>query len=74
MEEYYFIYKNQVGTWSTCTNPKFIARHTYCRAIKKSNTKRSIEYIIHKLNSINTSSKMLEYLYLKFDLYEGWMI
>jgi hypothetical protein len=74
MNDYYFIYKDSLGQWNLVTNPKFIARHTYCRAIKKTSTKRSINYIIHKLNSINTSSKMLEYLYLKFDLHEGWMI
>jgi len=73
MDEYYFIFKDSMNRWNTCTNPVFIARHTYCRSIKKTSTKRSIDYIIKKLNSINTSNEMLNYLYLKFDLYKGWM-
>ena len=32
-KEYIFIYKNSTGTWNTCINPEFIARHTMCRAI-----------------------------------------
>ena len=74
MNDYYFICNDTLGRWNIVTNPKFIARHTYCRAIKKTSTKRSIKYIVHKLNSINTSNKVLKYLYLKFDLYEGWML
>lgn len=35
MEKYYFVYKNSQGNWHTATNPVFIAKHTYCRAIPK---------------------------------------
>jgi len=61
------------GWLGDCTNPVFIAKHKHYLAIKKSSTKRSINYIVNKLNSINTSNEMLNYLYLKFDLYKGWM-
>lgn len=35
MDEYYFIYKDAHGAWRPATNPTFIAKHTYCRAIPK---------------------------------------
>lgn len=35
MTEYYFIYKNALGKWNQATNLKFVAEHTYCRAIPK---------------------------------------
>ena len=35
MDEYYYIYKNSFKEWDVCKNPKFIARHTFCRAIPK---------------------------------------
>lgn len=69
MKEYYFIYKDSFGTWDITKNPVFIASHTYCRAIKKSNTKRSIKYIVRKLNKANTSIKIQKYLYNKYNLY-----
>ena len=36
-EDYTFIYKDSHGKWNKTTNPKFIAEHTYCRAIPKEN-------------------------------------
>lgn len=32
-DNYVFIYKNSINKWNQAMNPKFIARHTYCRAI-----------------------------------------
>ncbi len=52
-DSYYYIYKNAIGEWDMATNPKFIARHTYCRAIPKHKVKslRQLRYICKKLAS-----------------------
>ena len=54
-DSFWFIYKDSFGNWDTCTNPKFIARHTYCRAIYKSKVRdfKQLRYICKKLNSYN---------------------
>lgn len=66
-DNYYFIYKNSMGTWDEAKNPVFIASHTHCRAILKSQVK-NIRYLISKLNSINTNM-VTEYLKEKHCLY-----
>lgn len=33
--EYYFIYKDSMNNWSDASNPSFIAKHGYCRAVPK---------------------------------------
>ena len=52
-DSFWFIYKDSFGNWDTCTNPKFIARHTYCRAIYKSKVRdfKQLRYVCKKLNS-----------------------
>lgn len=52
-DNYWFIYKNAFGNWDICTNPIFIARHTYCRAICKSKVRdfKQLRYVCKKLNS-----------------------
>ena len=52
-DNYWFIYKNSFNEWDTCTNPKFIARHTCCRAIFKSKARdfKQLRYVCKKLNS-----------------------
>lgn len=64
---YYFIYKNSLRKWGTCTNPVFIAKHTFCRAIKKTDIK-NINYLIKKLNSYN-ENRVTCFLRSKFNLY-----
>jgi len=34
--DYHFIYQDSLGCWFIATNPAFIAEHTKCKAIKKS--------------------------------------
>ena len=68
-EKYYFIYKDSNGNWGRCTNPFFIARHTYCRAIKKTELKRSLNYILQKLNN-GSDGRIIKYLYFKYSLGE----
>ena len=52
-DSFWFIYKNSFGNWDTCTNPKFVARHTCCRAICKSKVIdfKQLRYVCKKLNS-----------------------
>lgn len=52
-DSYYFIYKNAIGEWNTANNPKFIARHTHCRAILKNKVRdlKQLYYICNKLSS-----------------------
>ena len=52
-DSFWFIHKDSFGNWDTCTDPKFIARHTYCRAIYKSKVRdfKQLRYICKKLNS-----------------------
>jgi len=65
MNDYYFIYKNKYGTFDTCTNPEFIAKHKACRAIPKAvlyNNKVTIQAVKNYLNKfdIDTRNEMLE--------------
>ena len=52
-DSYFFIYKAANGNWDICTNPKFIARHTHCRAIYKGKVRdfKQLRYVCKKLNS-----------------------
>ena len=52
-DSYFFIFKAANGNWDICTNPKFIARHQYCRAIYKSKVRdfKQLRYVCKKLNS-----------------------
>lgn len=52
-DSYYYIYKDAIGKWDMTNNPKFIARHTYCRAIPKHKVKDldHLHYICKKLSS-----------------------
>ena len=52
-DSYLFIYKGANGDWDICTNPKFVARHQYCRAICKSKVRdfKQLRYVCKKLNS-----------------------
>lgn len=66
-ENYFFIYRDSRGNWSECKNPEFIAMHTCCRAIKKSECK-NIKYICKKLSSplCNYASR---HLIKKYNIY-----
>lgn len=66
-DNYYFIFKNSNQTWDLATNPAFIARHPFCRAIRKTDVK-NIKYLIKKLNSYN-ENKITCFLRSKFNLY-----
>jgi hypothetical protein len=35
VNDYHFLYKDSQGKWQTTTNPIFIAKHQYCRAVPK---------------------------------------
>lgn len=52
-DSYFFIFKAANGNWDICTNPKFIARHQYCRAIYKNKIRdfKQLRYACKKLNS-----------------------
>ena len=52
-DNYWFIYKNSFNEWDICTNPKFVARHQYCRAIYKNKVRdfKQLRYVCKKLNS-----------------------
>ena len=52
-DSFFFIYKNSFCNWDICTNPKFVARHQYCRAIYKSKVRdfKQLRYVCKKLNS-----------------------
>ena len=52
-DSFWFIFKAANGNWDICTNPKFIARHQYCRAIYKGKVRdfKQLRYICKKLNS-----------------------
>ena len=52
-DSFWFIYKNLFDNWDICTNPKFVARHKYCRAIYKSKIRdfKQLGYVCKKLNS-----------------------
>ena len=47
--KYFFIYKDMLGQWNECRNPAFIAEHTCCRALKKS----EIVNIAKHINNLN---------------------
>ena len=49
-EDYVFIYKDSHGKWNKTTNPRFIAEHTYCRAILKEHV-GSGEYTIDEYDT-----------------------
>ena len=53
LDSFWFIYKNSFNQWDICTNPKFIARHTHCRAIYKNKIRdfKQLRYVCKKLNS-----------------------
>ena len=44
---YFYIYKDSQNKWCEAKNPVFIASHTHCRAIEKSE-------LLLKFHSINT--------------------
>lgn len=52
-DSFWFIYKNYSNQWDICTNPKFVARHAYCRAIYKDKVRdfKQLKYICKKLSS-----------------------
>ena len=54
-DSFWFIFKAANGNWDICTNPKFIARHQYCRAIYKRKVRdfKQLRYVCKKLNSYN---------------------
>jgi len=66
MEKYYFLYKNSFGQWNSASNPVFIAKHTYCRAIPKE-VINEIGYdfigdFVMKLNNNDIKSKYISIL------------
>ena len=69
-DSYFFIYKAANGNWDTCTNPKFIARHTYCRAIYKNKVRdfNQLRYICKKLNSYQDTF-VQRYLIKELEIY-----
>lgn len=61
MNEYYFLYKNATGEWNSTTNPMFIAKHTYCRAIPKANfDKLNIGFFLSDLTNLLNSENKIE--------------
>ena len=53
-EQYVYTYKDSLGRWNICINPKFIARHSFCRAFVLSevvNLFHSLENLIDVLNN-----------------------
>ncbi len=52
-DSYFFIYKDSKNNWNIATNPKFIASHTFCRAIYKNKIRdfKQLNYICKKLSS-----------------------
>jgi hypothetical protein len=74
MDDYYFLYKDSEGKWKTATNPIFIAKHTYCRAIPKKDIRKigrfsTIYDLIHKLNSTEENKDDIKNLISKYELY-----
>lgn len=74
MNEYYFLYKNSLDKWNTATNPVFIAKHTYCRAVSKGEFDSlnigSLFDFLHILNSIDKieDTKLISFIN-SFELY-----
>lgn len=73
MTDYYFIYKDSVGTWKDCINPVFIAKHQYCRAIPKEvlelNGYSFIGDFVMVLNDLEESIYDIEDIINKYELY-----
>ena len=44
-DDYYYVYRDSLGFWSRCTNPKFIAEHTMCRAVLKKDCRNLKKYL-----------------------------
>ena len=51
-DSFWFIFKAANGNWDICTNPKFVARHQYCRSIYKGKVRdfKQLRYVCKKLN------------------------
>ena len=54
-KDYFFIYEDSQGFWSQTTNPKFIASHTMCRAVL-----RTESTVIDKLHEMNETSVTID--------------
>ena len=69
-DSFWFIYKNSFGNWDICTNPKFVARHQYCRAICKYKVRdfKQLRYVCKKLNSYQDTF-VQRYLFKELEIY-----
>ena len=69
-DRYFFIYKASTNNWDIATNPKFIARHTYCRAIYKGKVRdfKQLRYVCKKLNS-RQDTFVQRYLIKELEIY-----
>ena len=69
-DNFFFIYKNSFGNWDICTNPKFVARHQYCRAIHKGKVRdfKQLRYVCKKLNSYQDTF-VQRYLIKELEIY-----
>jgi len=64
-ERFTFIYKNALGEWGDCTNPKFIAEHKCCYAILNEDIIHNFidkRDMLQKLNDIELSDKTKEFM------------
>ena len=69
-DSFWFIFKAANGNWNICTNPKFVARHQYCRAIYKCKVRdfKQLRYVCKKLNSYQDTF-VQRYLIKELEIY-----
>lgn len=72
LKDYIFVYKDSRGKWCIATNPVFIAKHNYCRAIPHKEVEKlnfdTYSDFVYALNS-RWHSEQLSDLVKEFDLY-----
>jgi len=73
MDNYYYLYKNLTNAWNTATNPVFIAKHTYCRAVPKEViTDLGYDLVsdfVHDLNKEDYVNKEFNNIVLEWELF-----
>ena len=69
-DSFWFIFKAANGNWDICTNPKFVARNYYCRAIYKGKVRdfKQLRYVCKKLNSYQDTF-VQRYLIKELEIY-----
>lgn len=56
--DYVFVYKDSHNIWNFATSLSFVAKHTYCRAIYKSEVEKHFGDAKNMLKLINTNSTL----------------